>query len=172
VGTPRKLARALLRAAVRLAPLHAAEWAQAMLNELEFVPGEWGALWWALGGAAAILGRCASNWQRWLMAIEPNREGKMNSKGKKAIGVASGAVSALALAGCAFALLRLADLLFPSLGIAHLEWTHWVGAILLPELVFVAAAFLLWRKRGPVAAGILLVAVVIALHFLVHIAAH
>ena len=96
----------------------------------------------------------------------------MNPKGKKAIRVASGVLSALALAGCTFGMLRLIDILFPSLGIAHAEWTHWLTAIVIPEAIFITAAILLWRKRGPIAAGILLVAVAIGLHLLIHIAAH
>jgi hypothetical protein len=96
----------------------------------------------------------------------------MNSKGKKAVGIASGAISALMLVGCAFALLRITDLVFPRLGIAHIEWTHWFSVIVIPEVIFLAAAIGLWRKKGPIAAGILLVAVAIGLHFVVHVATH
>jgi len=96
----------------------------------------------------------------------------MNTNGKKALGVASGVIGALALAGSAFALLRLVDLIFPVLHIARTEWTHWLAAIFLPEAVFLVAAIYLWRKRGPVAAGILLVAVAIGLHFAIHVAGH
>jgi hypothetical protein len=68
--------------------------------------------------------------------------------------------------------LRLFDILFPALNIARTEWTHWLTAIFIPEAIFIAAGIVLWRKKGPVAAGILLVAVAIGLHFAVHIAAH
>lgn len=96
----------------------------------------------------------------------------MNSKTKTAVGVASGAISAVMLAGCAFALLRITDLLFPGLNIARTEWTHWLAAIFLPESIFVVAAIVLWRRRGPVAAGILLTAIALGLHFVIHVAAH
>jgi len=170
--SPRKIARALLEGAVRMAPPHTAEWAQAMLSELDYVEGEWSALIWALGSAAAVVRRSARDWRGWFRQSESNGRQPMNANGKKAIGIVSGALSALALAGCAFALLRLVDRLFPALGIARTEWTHWFGAIVIPEAIFIVAAVLLWRRRGPIAAGILLVAVAIALHVLVHVAAH
>jgi len=172
MGAPRRLAYALLRLVLRLAPEPSREWASAMLHELGFIPGEWAALFWALGSAAAVFRHAGRNWRRWIPQWRSNKEGHVNSKSKKAIGIASGALAALALAGSAFALLRIVDLLFPGLGIARTEWTHWFGAIVIPEAVFLAAGILLWRKRGPVAAGILLTAVAIGLHFAIHVASH
>ena len=172
MGAQRRLAAALLRAMLRITPPHAREWASAMLRELDYIPGEWSALFWALGSAAAILRHAGSEWRQWLEQLISNPEARMNPKGRKAIGVASGALSALALAGCAFGLLRLFAILFPSLGIARAEWTHWLTAIVIPEAIFITAAILLWRKRGPIAAGILLVAVAIGLHVLIHVASH
>ncbi len=172
MGAPRKLAAALLRLTLRLSPRTSRDWAGAMLRELDFVPGEWAALFWALGGAVAIVRHAGAGCGRFLARFIFQWEEGMNSRGKKTIGVASGALSALALAGCAFALLRLVDIVFPALNIARTEWTHWLTAILIPEAIFIAAAIVLWRKKGPVAAGILLVAVAIGLHFVVHIATH
>jgi hypothetical protein len=172
MGIPRRLANALLRAAVRLAPAPAREWASAMLRELDFVPREWAAFAWALGSAAAIVRLSVRSWRYWLDQLNSGRKQRMNSGGKKALGVISGAVSALTLVGCAFGLLRLVDILAPSLGIAHLEWTHWLSIIVVPEIIFIAAAILLWRKRGPIAAGILLVAIAVGLHVAIHVAMH
>ena len=67
----------------------------------------------------------------------------------------SGAVLAITLALSAFGLLRLVAILFPGLGLEHMHWTHWMGAIVIPEIIFVVSAILLWRKRTPVAVGIL-----------------
>jgi hypothetical protein len=53
-----------------------------------------------------------------------------------------------------------------------LEWTHFLGAIVIPEIIFVVSAVLLWRKRTPVAAGILLTGIGIAIHVAVHLATH
>lgn len=171
MGVPRRLASALLRAALRLAPPVTREWASAMLRELEFIPGEWAALFWSLGSISAIARHAGRNWMRRIRPTKSKQEKPMNAKTKKAVGVASGAISAVMLAGCAFALLRITDLLFPGLNIARTEWTHWLAAIFLPEAIFIVAAIALWRRRGPVAAGILLTAIALGLHFVIHVAA-
>ena len=169
MGAPRKLAATLLRAVLRMAPEESREWAAAMLRELDFIEGEWAAFFWALGSATAILRHAASVFQTWLKTSK--KEGAaMNNTGRKVLGVGIGAVSALMLVGCAFAVLRIAAILFPGLGIEHAEWTHWLAVIVIPEAIFVAATVLLWRKRGPVAAGILAMALVMALHLAVHFA--
>ncbi len=172
MGAPRKLASALLRAALRLAPPVTREWAGAMLRELDFIPGEWPALLWALGSLAAIARHAGYGWLMWLKRSRSRQEKQMNSKASKAVGIASGAISAVLLTGCAFALLRIMDLLFPSLRIAQTEWTHWLAIIVIPEAIFIVAAIALWRKRGPVAVGILLTAIAIGLHAVIHIAVH
>jgi hypothetical protein len=97
-------------------------------------------------------------------------EEQMNSSGKKALGVASGMVLALTVALSAFGLLRLVAVLLPGLGLEHMHWTHWLGAIVIPEIIFLVSAILLWRRRTPVAAGILLTAVGIGVHVAVHLA--
>jgi hypothetical protein len=170
MGTPRNLAGKLLRAVLRLAPEDSREWALAMLRELDFIEGEWAALFWALGSAAAIVRHAVWGW-RWMK--RKTKEGsKMNENGKKALGVGIGLFSSLMLVGCAFAMLRLAAALFPGLGIEHLEWTHVLAVIVVPEAIFITAAVLLWRKRGPVAAGILTTALVVGLHVVVHLTLH
>jgi hypothetical protein len=172
MGAPRKLANAMLRAALRFAPPVTREWAGAMLRELDFIAGEWSALLWALGGLAAIGRHAGRGWLLGLKQARSQQEKQMNSKGKKAIGIAAGAISAVMLSGCAFALLRIMDLLFPGLNIARTEWTHWFTVIVVPEAIFIAAAIALWRRRGPVAVGILLTAIAIGLHVVIHVAMH
>jgi hypothetical protein len=51
---PRRIAAALMRAALRFAPPAAAEWGRAMLLELHYVEGDWPALAWAIGGAGVL----------------------------------------------------------------------------------------------------------------------
>jgi hypothetical protein len=74
------------------------------------------------------------------------------------------------LVGCALAGLRLISLLFPGLGLEHSHWAYWLAVLAIPEAIFVAATVLLWRKKGPVAAGILATGLAIALHVGVHLA--
>ena len=96
----------------------------------------------------------------------------MNNKGKMAVGVGLGMLSALALVGCAFAVLRILGLLFPGLGHSNSSWVYWLAVMAIPEAIFVVATVLLWRKRGPVAAGILATGLVMALHVAVHFTLH
>lgn len=169
MGAPRRLAARLLREVARLAPSTTQEWASAMLRELDFIEGDWAALLWALGSAAAILRHVASGWRTWLNR-KANKEAGMNNSSKKALGVGIGMVSALMLVGCAFAVLRIASLIFPGLGLDHAGWANWLAIMAIPEAIFVAATVLLWRKRGPVAAGILATGLVMGLHVAVHLA--
>jgi hypothetical protein len=172
MGAPRRLAAALLRAVLRMAPPASREWASAVLRELDFIPGEWAALFWALGSAAAIFRHAGGAWRLWFAQLKSNGEERMNSKGRKAIGIVSGAVSAVMLVACAFGLLHLTSILFPGLGIVNTGWTHLLTMVVIPEAVFIAAAFVLWRSRRPIAAGILLIAVAIGLHVAIWAAIH
>jgi hypothetical protein len=169
MAAPRRLAARLLRAVVRLAPRESREWASAMLHELDFIGGDWAALFWALGSAAAILRHAASMGLAWLKR-KTRKELTMNNIGKKVKGVGLGAISALMLVGCALAVLRIAGILLPGLDLEHAEWTRWAAVIGIPEAIFVTAAVILWRKKGPVAAGILTTALMVGLHVAVHLA--
>ena len=86
------------------------------------------------------------------------------------MGVSIGVFSALMLAGCAMATLRIAGILFPRLELENSGWFDWLGVLAIPETIFIVATVLLWRKRGPIAAGILATVLVTALHIAVHFA--
>ena len=169
MGAPRTLAAKLLRAVVRLAPAESRDWAAAMLRELDFIEGDLAALLWALGSAAAILRHAASVWRAWLQR-KSEKETRMNKTGKKVLGIGLGMLSALALVGCAFASLRILGILFP--GLEHSSWAYWLAVMAIPEAIFVAATVMLWRKKGPIAAGILATGLVMALHVAVHLTLH
>jgi hypothetical protein len=174
MGAPRSLATKLLRAALRHCPEESREWAGAMLRELDFIEGEWEALFWALGGTTAIFQHSGLGWRgvlrRLLGKQSEDEEKSMNNIGKKTVGVLSGAGVALALVLIAFGLLVGTHFLFPSLGLDRAEWTHILTIVVIPEIVFVIAAVMLWRTRRPMAAGILLIGVVLAVHVTMHFA--
>ena len=92
----------------------------------------------------------------------------MENLGKKTAGLAAGILMAAALVAAAFGLLFLTAVLFPSLGLDHIEWTHVLTIVVIPEIIFVVAAIQLWRKRRPMAAGILVTGLVLATHVLMH----
>jgi hypothetical protein len=51
-------------------------------------------------------------------------------------------------------------------------WAQWPAVIAIPETIFIVAALALWRKRRSMAAGIVLSAIVLFAHFIVHVATH
>jgi hypothetical protein len=172
----RNLAAKLMRLMLRHAPEERRDWMEAMLRELDFVEGEWAALFWAVGCTSAIFREWLREWGSWLWKQCANlfgirsiqEENKMNSTGKKTIGVLSGMGIALALGVVAY-LLRyvIADLL-QTVGIAPSMWSHIFSVILPTELIVVAAAILLWRrKRAAVAVGLLVPAVLMGAHVVV-----
>ena len=166
MGAVRNLASQVLSTVLSHAPPEAREWAEAMLRELDYIDGDWAALFWALGSTTAIFRRWG--W-KWLIGkIRQSEEKKMENLGKKTAGLAAGILMAAALVAAAFGLLFLTAVLFPSLGLDHIEWTHVLTIVVIPEIIFVVAAIQLWRKRRPMAAGILVTGLVLATHVLMH----
>lgn len=89
---------------------------------------------------------------------------------KKAVGVILGIVIAAAVAGTAFGIVHLLFRLFPAWDLGPVPW--WVAVIVIPEIIFVVAIVALWRKRRYMAEGILLSAIVLITHFILHVANH
>src|SRR5277367_1976780 len=87
---PRKIAVWLLRAVLRYSADESREWASAMLQELEFIEGDWEALVWALGSTTAIFRNSGRRIWVWLGRQFGYEEGRMNDFQKRAIGVISG----------------------------------------------------------------------------------
>jgi hypothetical protein len=153
-----------------MAPDQSRDWALAMLRELDFIEGEWAAVFWALGSVTAIVRHAATTWRAWFTRTDftrTNKEARMTNNGKKALAIAMGALCALMLAGCAFPMTRLIPNMFP--GIKEAGWPHILVAMALPETIILVAAALLWHKRGPIAAGVLLTGLAIGLHLAVHL---
>ena len=184
MGYPRTLAAKLLQAMLRCAPPERRAWVEAMLRELDFIGldqtrGDWAALFWALGCTGAIFRECLRGWGTWLwkqcaglFGIQSTEEGnKMNSTGKKTVGVLSGIGIALAFGVCMFLLRNvIADMLL-AVGVPRTMWSHILSVILPTELIVVAAAILLWRRqRAPLAIGLLVPAVGMAAHLAMFLA--
>ncbi|MBT9333270.1 hypothetical protein [Paracidobacterium acidisoli] len=164
----RRAARRLLQVVVRCSPAVCREWAEAMLRELDFIDSDREALEWALGSTAAML-RCL--WREgWKGSLWKRKEARVDQIGKKTVGVISGAVLAAALLAAAFGLVWLGYVLFPGLDLDRKEWVHVLTIVVIPEIIFAIAAVKLWRKRAPVALGILLMGSVMAIHVVIHFA--
>ena len=96
----------------------------------------------------------------------------MNEMGKKAVGMAEGVGMAVGLLLLALGVMWMGFRYFPSWGLEQAEWKHVLLMIVIPETIFVAAIIGLWRRRRPMAVGILLSAAVLATHVIVHMATH
>jgi hypothetical protein len=172
MSVARRLASRLLRAVAQHSSSENQDWAKAMLREMDFIENDWAALFWALGSTTAIFRHSGRGFRKWFGKGTSREEARMNNIGKKTVGVVAGIVLSGILVVCAFGLLYLTARLFPGLGLEHVEWTHWLTLIAIPEMIFIVAAAKLWNKRAPVALGVLLFAATLAVHFVVHVTTH
>jgi hypothetical protein len=171
----RRLSSRLLNAAARHASSDTQDWAHAMLRELDYIEGDWAALFWAVGGTTAIFRYSVPREVRaWAQRRRPNRaeELMMNTIGQKATGVISGVGMAFAVVACAFGFVRLFFLLFPAWDIERMPWAEWLGVIVVPETIFIVTSVAVWRRRRSMAVGIVLSAITLITHFVIHVAAH
>jgi hypothetical protein len=166
---------------LRYAPERRRDWVEALLGELEFVRGDWAALFWALGCTSVVFRELLRVWLEWfgkkMASLFGNRsceeENTMNSTRKKTLGVLAGVAIALAL-GVGFFFLRhaISDMLF-AVGIPRTMWSHILSVILPAEIIVVVAAIVLWRRKlAPIAVGLLLTGFVMAAHVAVTVATH
>jgi hypothetical protein len=165
----RKLANALLRAVLRHAGAESQEWAGAMLRELDFIENDWVALFWALGSINAIFRQTGRGWRSRLGKHSGHEEVHMNEIGKRTVGVISGVAIAALLVICVMVLLHLSFHLF-SVGPDTVPFFAWLLIAGLTETAFIVAAVRLWRKRRPMAVGILLSAVLVGTHVAMYLA--
>jgi hypothetical protein len=145
-----------------------------MLGELDFIEGDWAALFWSLGSARAIFkypfprqlrarfGKCSSQEERpMLKHIRSN-----------AAGTLAGIVIAGGVLVAAFGLVRLLLVFFPAPDLKEVESAELLAVIVVPETIFVVAAMALWRKRRSMAMGLVLSAVILVAHVVVHLTTH
>lgn len=171
MSAARRVASTILGSALRCVPQTSQEWAQAMLAELDYIQSDWAALLWALGSTTAIFRHGIREWRAGIRQQSGRKEKSMlNGKENRTMGIVIGAVVAGLLVVFAFGAVELLFHLFPKWDLGPMPW--WVAVIVIPEITFIVAIMALWRKRRPMAMGILLTAVILATHFAVHIANH
>ena len=170
MSTPRKIATGLLRAAMRFSSAESREWASAMLRELDFVESDWAALFWALGSTTAIFRHSS----RELLASFGNKLGikeeKVNDNQKRVLGVMTGVGTGFLLAVGGFVLLLVVLHLISDP--ARMPFPAQLTIVGVPEIIFAVIAIKLWRKRRPIAIGVLATAVLLAAHVVTHVANH
>jgi hypothetical protein len=171
MSIPRKLATELLRAMLRASPEESREWAAAMLRELELIEGEWEALFWSLGCTTAIFRHSGGRFWVWLGRQFGYEEGRMNDFQKRAVGVVSGVGIAVAVTICFVILVHGSAHIF---GFTDAPWMMKFVMVMawVMEVLFVGAVIALWRKKRPVAVGILLTAILLGTHFAMYMSTH
>ena len=174
MSVTRRLALRLLGVAVRHSSSESQEWARAMLSELDFIESDWAALFWALGSARAIFKYSLPRQLRaWLGKRSSQEEGPMLKLIRRnAAGTLSGIGIAVGVLVAAFGLVRGLLVIFPASTLKGVESAEMLAVIVLPETIFVVAAVALWRKRRPMAVGLVLSAVILVAHVVVHLTTH
>jgi hypothetical protein len=155
----------LLALVLRCSPEHCREWASGMLRELDFIDDDRAALWWALGSMRAMFSHCGH--ELVLAGFGRREEARM----KNVAWVFVGVLTAALLVVCAMGLFHLAAYFYPAM-MQSVPWPTWLVVFFLPETLFVVGTVRLWRKRRPMALGVLLAALIFATHFLMHIVSH
>jgi len=168
---PRKIATGLLRVALRYSSDESREWASAMLGELDFIENDWDALLWALGSTTAIFRHSGRRIWVWLGRQFGYEEGRMNDFQKRAIGVISGVGIAAGVTICFMVLVHGSAHVF---GFSDSPWMMRFAMLMavVMEVLLVVTVIALWRKRRPMAVGILFTAILLGTHFVMHLASH
>ena len=149
----RRASEFILRVTLRFHTQTNREWADAMRGELDFIQSDWAALIWAFGGASALA-------KKSLVSLIFGREAR-----GFALGVGLAASLLLFAMGVLWLLMS-----YPTVSFANSESFHIIVAILIPEMIFVAAIVALRKNRKPVAVGIAMLAFVLAAHVVIHVA--
>jgi hypothetical protein len=146
-----------------------------MLRELDFVESDCGALLWALGSVNVLF---TYSVPRQLRARLEKRfgtaqGGMLKNIRKMTAGMLWGvAIASVVLTISLLGLLSAAPVLFPEWHVGHARFVEWLAFVGIPEAVFAVAAVVLWRRKRSMAAGILLAAMILMTHAIVHAVMH
>lgn len=174
MSLPRSLAVRLLAAAVRHSSSENRDWARAMLSELDFIESDWTALFWALGCTRVTFQYSLHcQFHAWLVKhSSQDTRPMLNQIRRNAGGTLSGVGIALGVLLTAFGLVRLLLVIFPASTLKAVESAEMLSVIVVPEIIFLVAARALWRNKRPMAVGLVLSAVVLVAHFVIHLTTH
>lgn len=164
----RSFATRLMNAIARHAPAGDREWAAAMLHELDFIEDDWAALLWALGAAGAIVRRSGRPSWVWCKRQFGFKEEPMNTVQKRAVGLISGVGISIVAIACILVAIHLLGRFIPSADPSRFSLSAWAVFAALTEAAFVGAVIALWKKRRPMAVGILISAILLGTHMAMH----
>jgi hypothetical protein len=146
-------------------------WGNAMLRELDFIEGDWAALFWAFGSTAALCRNSITSRLRTLGDRRFNETFQIKRIAKKTTGIVAGVIvagSVLALCvGILIGLIR-----FASLQQENGRLADRLLIVVIPETLYVVGIITLWRRRKSVALGILLAGMILVTHAIIHFTTH
>jgi len=142
-----------------------------MLRELDFIEGDWAALFWAFGSTTALCRHSVTSRLRALGDRQLNEIFQLKRISKKTTGIVSGVVVAgTVLAVCVGILIAL--IRFASLQQEGGRLADRLLIVVIPETLYVVGIITLWRRRKSVALGILFAGMILVTHAIIHFATH
>jgi hypothetical protein len=169
MSATRRLASRALTMMIRHSSSESQLWGNAMLRELDFIAGDWAALFWAFGSTAALCRHSVTSRLRRVGDWRFNETFQIKRIAKKTSGIVSGVVIAGAvLTLCVVILLGLIRL--ASWQQANGRLADRLLVVVIPETIYVVSVITLWRRRKLVAVGILLAGVILITHAAIHFA--
>jgi len=167
----RRVASRVLTIVIRQSSGEGQLWGIAMLRELDFIQGDWAALFWAFGSTAALCRHSVRSRLRTLGDWHFNETFQIKRIAKKTTGIVSGVVGAgTVLALCVGILIGL--IRFASLQQENGRLADRLLIVVIPETLYVVGLITLLRRRKSVALGILLAGVILVTHAIIHFATH
>ena len=167
----RRLASRVLTIVIRRSSSEGQLWGNGMLRELDFIDGDWAALFWAFGSTAALCRHSVTSRLRTLGDRQFKEAFQIKTIAKKTTGMVSGVVVAgTVLALCVGILIGL--IRFASLQQEDGRLADRLLIVVIPETLYVVGIITLWRRRKSVALGILLAAMILVTHAIIHLATH
>lgn len=144
--TLRGITARLLSFAAACAPTKFAEWARAMLGELDYVEDDWSAFFWALGSIGVLLRFSTIQ----LLLIPKWRDKSMiRQTGQVLLGAVVAGI--VCMAG---SLVRMAMLKVAGLQLSDVRMSQRLMFILLLEVTYVVIATAQWHRRKFVSVGV------------------
>jgi hypothetical protein len=144
--TLRRITSRLLSLAAACAPTKFAEWARAMLGELDYVEDDWSAFFWALGSIGVLLRFSTIQ----LLRIPKWRDNSMiRHTGQVLLGAVVAGIVCVAGSLVCMALLKVAGL-----QLGDVRMSQRLIFIFLLEVTYVVIATALWHRRKFVSVGV------------------
>jgi hypothetical protein len=165
-----KLASRFLQAVVKYSPAESQPWGRAMLREMDFIDGPWNLLSWAIGSAFALFA-CSVRMQ-FRTGFDETLRHIRRSGSKRTVG---GLLSGLGIATILLGLCVLSYFVLLHFWRWQLLYARLIDGALVffvPEVAYAVGISMLWRRRRSAALGILLAAVILLTHVLVHHVTH